>query len=307
MNEDQLRSALDAATSVVEPRSPSFGAVAAAGRRRRARQRALSGLAAVAVVAAGVVGGAALAGGSGDETSIKTVDRPDRSTTTERAVTTETTPVPPTTPTTSAPATTTTTTVPPPPARPVARPAAVGDVDGDGVRDVITIAPAASDRSLVRAQLSTLGPQEVITDLFDGGGGALAVMGVSDIDGDGFGEVFLRLGRNGPMAFGSLLRLVDDRLVLVGISRDAGEWDPSFDVGGDDRYVASLSCLTESGRLVWTQAFRDGPEVPTYKVYAYTVELEGVGVRSVSSSEEDLPPDRVPRGVMGCPGIPEQW
>jgi hypothetical protein len=317
VNEEELHSTLDAATAGVEPRAASFGAVAAAGRRRRRRQRALSGLAAVAVVAVVVTGAAALAG-SGDEDSLQTVDRPSTTTTTDRQPTTTSTTTTegttPTAPTVAPPAPrrpsphpTVVTNRPPPlvAARPVNRPAAVGDVDGDAVTDAVTIEPAGQGRAVVRARLSALGAQELTTDVTDVQ--SLAVMGISDIDADGFGEVFLRVGQGASTSFAGLLRLVDDHLVRVNADPSTGGGPATFEVDGSVTHLGSLQCVVESDWLTWTEATPTGPDLATYTVRYTTAALEGDHLSVRSESSETVPADQVMTGVVDCDGIPERW
>lgn len=299
MNEEQLRNVLGAATAGIEPRDSPFGPIAAAGQHRHRRKQALAAVVAVAVLSGGAISATALAPGDRGGGTIETVDGPSTTTPSTTAPTT-------TTPTTAAPPTTTSlpiaTTLP---ARPVSRPASNGDIDGDGVSDTATI-QATSDPQvgLVRARLSALGDQEVRTDAFERE--SLAVMGIHDIDGDGFGEVFLRVGRGASTVSGSLLRLVDGRLILVGISRDAGDWVATFPLHGSVTHLNSLTCLEEARQLMWTEAYPSEPDASSYELHSVTMEFDGANLESVSDTFVTVPAERVP-SVLTCDGIPKEW
>jgi hypothetical protein len=156
----------------------------------------------------------------------------------------------------------------------------------------------------VRARLSALGDQEVHTDSF--GRESLAVMGIHDIDGDGFGEVFLRVGRGASTVSGSLLRLVDGRLTLVGISRDAGAWVATFPLHGSVTHLNSLTCLEKSRQLMLTDAYPSEPDGSSYELHSVTMKFAGANLEMVSDTFVTVPAERVP-SLLRCDGIPAEW
>ncbi|MGH9188105.1 MAG: hypothetical protein ACRD0U_20225 [Acidimicrobiales bacterium] len=188
------------------------------------RRRWLVGsLLAVDVVIAGTL---ILLGGGGDEGQVRTEENPTPTTVAgnqamppisarPRATTSTTTTAPPTTTTTGPPTTTTTTA--PPPARPVARPAAPGDIDGDGVADRVSTerigyGPNGDDEWMLTAELSALGTRR-LPFLVGASGQVGDGWGVTDADADGFGDIFLRSYEGEYSVRLSVVRLVDDELV----------------------------------------------------------------------------------------------
>jgi hypothetical protein len=101
------------------------------------------------------------------------------------------------------------------PPRPVARPARDGDVDGDGVRDRVTVAgpgaPAGTWRLV--AHLSTLGRETV--DVPADTPAAPTIAGIVDADGDGFAEIWVNSAAGASTSFVTPIRLVNDHLRVV--------------------------------------------------------------------------------------------
>jgi hypothetical protein len=215
---------------------------------------------------------------------------------------------PRTIPTTSPPPTDPPTHVPPSrphPMRPVMRPAAKGDVDGDGIVDQLRIVEIGNHRAEVRATLSALGTQTVVIDL--SGGVPAAVMGVSDVDGDGFGEVFVRVGSGASTVQGSMLRLVGDRLGLVRISAGGPGTASMFYLDGSVMHLDSFECVVESSWVTLTEAHPTDDTLAFYDVTSRTYRFAGFNLALVKSEVRRTAAAEVPNGMQVECGLPQNW
>jgi hypothetical protein len=139
------------------------------------------------------------------------------------------------------------------------------------------------------ARLTSAGTQEVPFAGPDDGGTPL-VLGTTDVDGDGHGEVFVRFQQGASTSFATLFRFVGGRLRLVTV----GGAQAVLGYGGAVTHADHWSCAR--GRIItWTGDSSDGatfvgPET-TYRFAAATL------VR-VRTRQRTVDPGHPPR--TGC-------
>jgi hypothetical protein len=94
-------------------------------------------------------------------------------------------------------------------------PAAKNDVDGDGRADRVTMAPGptgATSTYRVTAHLTRLGVRTVLVEASSEGG---QLIGIQDMDGDGYGEIIVRYDHGASTDFWTVVRLVNGQLVQM--------------------------------------------------------------------------------------------
>lgn len=180
---------------------------------------------------------------------------------------------------------------PRPSARPTG-PARAGDVDGDGVVDLLSVVPRPGGYQLV-ARLSALGTQAVPLPA-NPGGGTPAVLGAVDVDGDGYAEVFVRSGEGASTAFAAVLRLVGGRLTVLTRAGTPAQ----LAYGGTVTHLDSWAC--SGGQIVtWSGESPDGTTYSgtqtTYRLAGSTLVQVSVRPRRVDSANP--PPS-------GCGSLP---
>jgi hypothetical protein len=147
--------------------------------------------------------------------------------------------------------------------------AVTGDIDGDGLRDSLSLAWApdgaqlrtfcdeegsCGERQAVKlvARLSRLGVQRVRVpvEIRDA-----RILGVVDVDRDGSGEVFLEVAHGASTALFTVLRIVDGRLTPMSI----GVRPARFSLGGSVTHFGTVGCtrgalVIETWGTDWTRA-----------------------------------------------------
>jgi hypothetical protein len=295
MNDDELAQELRRASSQVVVQGRSFHSVVGRAHRRRRRQLAVL-VAAACVVVLGTAVAVTASIRDGEEQSLLTVDRPGATTVTSTS--------PPTTVTT-APDTT--------PSRPVTRPATVGDIDGDGIADTVTADGTFEPVTVVHAHMSALGDQDITIEAEGGEDPATAgprFKGISDLDGNGFGEIWIRTGSGASTVFGAVITLVDDRLAVVAIDEPtSGSPSSTFAIGGSVMHLDGAACLPGGHLALSSSAPTDptDPNLTTYEVTTTTYELVRDHLRPLQTATATRSAGDVPAGVTGCAGIPEVW
>ncbi|MDX6217011.1 MAG: hypothetical protein QOG99_2595 [Frankiales bacterium] len=166
------------------------------------------------------------------------------------------------------------------PARAV--PAAEGDVDGDGKRDVIQ--PSAT---LLRVTLSSTG-QVVTAPVHAEDPRPAALLGTADIDRDGRAEVFLQTAQGASTQFATPYRF--DGTSLKELQLDGGP--ARLGIGGSVTHGDGFRCLP-TGLLEVRQA--DSTDGTTFTVHASDYRISGTQLVLVSS--------RTGKGKQGTPSV----
>jgi hypothetical protein len=132
--------------------------------------------------------------------------------------------------------------------RSVSTPATAGDVDGDGKLDQLAL-ELRDGRPFLIASLTRLGKQDVPVAgldaaLFEDKPQGPRVLGVVDIDRDGFGEVFAEIDHGASTSFFTLFKLIDGRLVQMTLDGKPVR----LPLGGSVAHFDAIGCGT--GKLV---------------------------------------------------------
>jgi hypothetical protein len=163
--------------------------------------------------------------------------------------------------TTTAPGTTTTTTTAPAGFTPASVPAAIGDVDGDGRPDKVSISWNATG-AVVTAVLTRLGtqtlPVQVDPFLLTDPSVHPAVLGVVDINADGFAEVMVQVGQGASTSAFTILALVGGRLTQVLMNGAPA----MLALGGSVGHFTRFGC--ESGQVVVAAWSSTDPTASSY-------------------------------------------
>lgn len=161
------------------------------------------------------------------------------------------------------------------PQLPVAKPAAEGDVDGDGTPDQISV-----DGSTVVVQASTAGAMSVAvpSEL------PVEVVGRTDVDGDGYADVWVKTDQVGLMSVVTLLHSTGKTLTIAPLALPYG--------GGVEAYHL-LSCDQQGAIYGWSGTSADATTW-TGTTTSYTSD-------GASTSEEPTSgPKPTLTGIVGC-------
>lgn len=171
---------------------------------------------------------------------------------------------------------------------PVVKPAVDGDLDGDGRPDNVTISPSRNGLATVTAQLTRLGRQSVPMEV-TGAPGVPVVMGVVDVDGDGYGELFVKVDQGASTGFASIVRLLNGRLTVVGT---AGGQD-RIPYGGTVTHLFTFGCAeldpTSAGREFFSWG-GDSSDGVNYRGTLHTARFLGNVLAPVGSSPRNVAP-----------------
>ena len=186
----------------------------------------------------------------------------------------------------------------PQPSPQVLRPAAQGDVDGDGEPDEIRY----EGRTVV-VTLSGSGEQLRASTDSDVEGGQPSTAGVEDVDRDGRGEVFVSVGSGASTSFLLPLRYDGRTLAPLRVEPDAPFL---LGVGGSATHGDGFSC-TDAGRLVVRSAQSD--DGSSYRVTEQTYRVDGhrlVAESTATATGEGMDDPRVAAAyVVDCRSVGE--
>lgn len=168
---------------------------------------------------------------------------------------------------------------------PVARPAADGDIDGDGRPDPVTVTTRPYGPTTVNAGLTRLGEQSVPVEA-SGAAGVPTVIGTVDADADGYAEVFVKVDQGAATGFASILRLVDDRLVVVTLDGSQARLAYGGSAGHQDSFGCAELNAANPGRelFVWSGTSSDGLAYSGFRT-VYGLDrggLQSFGARSLN-------------------------
>jgi hypothetical protein len=175
-----------------------------------------------------------------------------------------------------------------------------GDLDGDGQLDSVSLPEQTDYTVVVRVELSSGSTTTLEVSATPG-----ALIGTSDVNGDGRDEVFLHAG-GASTALVTLLTLDEnDRLRQVTI--DAGDHLDPFQFHAGSSMGASLGAFCENARLHLRTFRRDSrPEGGFIESGALTEQVYEIeGTRAVLISQDDRRLDEEPFGLatIQCPGV----
>lgn len=160
-------------------------------------------------------------------------------------------------------------------------PAADGDVDGDGTRDVVQ-----ATATLLKVTLSSTG-KPVTAAVHSDSPNRPAVLGYADVDRDGRSEVFLETAEGASTSFATPYRY--DGKALVELQLDGGP--ARLGMGGGITHGDGFVCL-KTGLLEIRQATSDDGETFTVQASSYRIsgsQLVLVGAPRTSKGKQGDP------------------